>query len=73
MHPLKAQRRRRAMSQRDLATASGVSRSTIHEIERGHQKSLPWPSTIGKLAAALGCAPVDIMETEDEPQEAAVG
>jgi transcriptional regulator with XRE-family HTH domain len=39
-------------SQRDLAKESGVAPNTISAVERGERKA--FPSTLRKLAAALG-------------------
>jgi len=50
-------RHRLAYSQEELADKSGVARSTIIKLEAGHQA---WPSTVRKLAAALGVKPADL-------------
>ncbi len=50
------------MSQQDLADASGVARNTISRLEKGHQP--PRPSTVRKLADALGTTPRDLMDFE---------
>ena len=52
---LRALREERALSQRDLATAAGVTQQTIVRAEQGAQE--PTPSTIRKLAAALRVKP----------------
>jgi transcriptional regulator with XRE-family HTH domain len=52
MNTLVALRERKAMSQRDLAIASGVAYSTISNIESGKRKASF--VTRRKLAAALG-------------------
>lgn len=44
-----------ALSQRDLAARSGVAHDTIGQLERGERKARP--STIRKLAEALGVEP----------------
>lgn len=46
-------------SQRALAKESGVSPATIHELENGRRR--PNPSTLRKLAAALGVEVVDLL------------
>jgi len=46
-----------ALSQEELAEKSGVARSTIIKLEAGHQA---WPSTVRKLAVALGVKPADL-------------
>lgn len=45
-------RERRALTLRELAEMSGVAADTINQIELGHRK--PRPSTLRKLARALG-------------------
>ena len=54
-------RRGQAMTQEELASASGVSPSTIVAIERGDRTN-PHPGTLGKLAKALGVTPFDLLE-----------
>ncbi len=46
-------------SQRALAKESGVSPATIHELENGRRR--PNPSTLRKLATALGVEVVDLL------------
>ena len=58
---LRRLRRGQAMTQEELASASGVSPSTIVAIERGERAS-PHPGTLGKLAKALGVTPADLLE-----------
>jgi DNA-binding Xre family transcriptional regulator len=49
------------MSARDLATAAGIGEATMYRILNGG----PFESrTLGKVAAALGCNPVDLIESE---------
>jgi transcriptional regulator with XRE-family HTH domain len=52
---LRALRLDRALSQRDLAAASGVAQATINRLELGHRAA--YPSTVRKLASALGVDP----------------
>jgi transcriptional regulator with XRE-family HTH domain len=52
---LREQRTRAALSQDDLAKEAGLTKSAVNRIETG--KSLARPSTIGKLAEALGVKP----------------
>ncbi len=49
-------RKRRVLSQEELATAAGVPVVTISRIETGYTEA-PRPSTIRKLASALGVDP----------------
>jgi transcriptional regulator with XRE-family HTH domain len=51
-------RAERGLTLRDLAQASGVSKDTISEIERGVRK--PHPTTVGKLAKALEVEVADL-------------
>jgi transcriptional regulator with XRE-family HTH domain len=51
-------RKRKALSQRDLARLAGVSPTTINRIEQGLIE--PNPSTKRKIAQALGVSPEDI-------------
>ena len=64
MQRLKAFRKRRALSQEELAAAAGVGRSTIARIESG--ASGAHGRTLRKLAAALR---VDVSELVDVPEE----
>lgn len=49
------------MSARDLAVAAGIGEATMYRILNG----APFESkTLGKVAAALGCHPVDLIEAE---------
>lgn len=50
----------RALTQRDLAEAAGVSTDTVSEIERGVRAAQP--STTRKLAEALGVEPSELMK-----------
>jgi transcriptional regulator with XRE-family HTH domain len=52
---LKARRKRRGLTQEDLAALTGISRSTIAELEGGRRKARP--ATTTKLAAALRTKP----------------
>ena len=49
-------RREASLSQRELAARSGIAYVTIARIESG-QGGPPYPSTVRKLAAALGVKP----------------
>ncbi len=69
MSELAKVRRSRGFSQRALAEEAGVSPSSIYEIEVGRRK--PNPSTLRKLANALGVEVVDLLEEEERPKAAA--
>jgi len=49
---LRELRAQQVLSQQDLATRAGVSKTTVVQIEAGRIR--PHPSTVRKLAAALG-------------------
>lgn len=51
------------MSQQDLERVSGVAQHTISELESGKRKARP--STVRKLAKALGVEPVEIIDLSD--------
>ncbi len=55
-------RRKKLLSQAELAERAGVSKNTIHRIETG--ASLAQGRTVRKLAEALGVEPLELMETE---------
>ena len=52
------------MTQDDLAAATGISKANISRLENGKQE--PRPSTVRRLAAALGVAPEDLVADDDE-------
>jgi transcriptional regulator with XRE-family HTH domain len=54
-------------SQQDIATAAGVSQSTIGNIEAGERKR---PRELLRIAAALGVSPVWLETGEGDPQDA---
>ncbi len=60
MKTLKELRKTAVISQEELAEKSGVSRAAISAIENNHRRTAPWPSTIRKLAKALGVKPQEI-------------
>jgi transcriptional regulator with XRE-family HTH domain len=60
---LRALRDKASLSQEELAELSGVSRTTITDLERGKRR--PHPKTRRKLAEALGVAPVELMDREN--------
>jgi transcriptional regulator with XRE-family HTH domain len=57
---LKLVRLRRAMTQRQLAEAAGLSHRTIVGLETNRTE--PHPSTLGKLAEALNVDPRELLE-----------
>jgi transcriptional regulator with XRE-family HTH domain len=58
--PVKTYRQRRHWTQRDLARKTGLSPSTIAKIELGQRQ--PSLETLRKLAKALRCLVVDLVE-----------
>ena len=60
---LRAWRERKALSQRDLARVAGISQFSISKIETGQQE--PRPSTIRKLAEALGVTLDELFHTPE--------
>jgi len=61
---LRRLRRERALSQRDLARAAGVGLDAVNRIETGRRDALP--TTLRKLAHALGVEPRELMKGEDD-------
>lgn len=59
---LKRIRETRALSRKDLAGQSDVDESTIYRAERGQTKLRP--STVRKLAQALGVPPDELMSKQ---------
>ena len=53
-------RRRNVLTQREVAELAGLPRVTLVRIEGGKQR--PRPSTLRKLAKALGVKPQDLLE-----------
>ena len=60
---LKEWRRRRALTQRELANLAGLTQSTVALIEVGRQA--PRPTTIRRLARALKVRPDQLFEPMD--------
>ncbi len=56
---IKSLRRQRVLTIRELAEKAGVSKTTISNIENGQAEA--YPSTIRKLARALGVEPRDLL------------
>ena len=63
-------RKRKVWSQEELATAAGVPVVTISRIETGYTEA-PRPSTIRKLASALGVDPAWVVFGEESQLEKA--
>jgi transcriptional regulator with XRE-family HTH domain len=61
---LKRIRNEYPLTVRELAEMSGVSYDTITKVENGHREARP--STIRKLARALGVEPRELMEREND-------
>jgi transcriptional regulator with XRE-family HTH domain len=57
-------RTREALSQEELAKKAGITRATLSRLELNLQE--PQPSTIRKLAAALGVKPADLMGDQQD-------
>ncbi len=62
MPTLEALRRRRPLTQRELAHQAGVSEATIRAIENGQHLGRLRPRTMRAIAQALGVEPIDIAE-----------
>lgn len=62
-------RERKALSQRELADLAGMTHTQISRIETGLSK--PYPTTVRKLAHALGVEPFELMEPIDAKSVAA--
>ena len=63
MRRLKHLRQLRALTLRELGEESGVSYATIWRIENGHKEARP--STIRKLARALGVDTAELVVTKE--------
>jgi HTH-type transcriptional regulator, competence development regulator len=59
---LKELRQRRVLTLRELEEESGISYNTIWRLENGHTEARP--STIRKLAVALGVEPEELIVVE---------
>ena len=55
---LKAKRLEAALTQQQLATLAGVDINTVGDLEKDPPAKCPRPTTVWKLAKALGVAPV---------------
>ncbi len=61
MEKLKTLRSEHVLTLRELAEEAGVSKDTIWRLENGHSEA--HPSTIRKLARALGVQPRELVKT----------
>ena len=68
---LREARRRKVWTQEDLARESGVPVVTISRIENDRQEHQPRPSTIRRLAGALGVEPAWLLLGDDGDGKAA--
>jgi transcriptional regulator with XRE-family HTH domain len=59
---LKVKRLELALTQRELADAAGVDINTIGDLEKDPPVKRPRPTTVRKLAEALGIAPKVLVE-----------
>lgn len=64
---VRAARRRAAITQRELAKRAGISADSVNKIETGHHS--PRPTTLRKLATALGVEVGELMEAPPEAPE----
>lgn len=62
MNILKAKRLEAALTQGELAKRAGVDINTIGDLEKDPPVKRPRPTTVYKLAKALGIAPVLLVE-----------
>ena len=65
---LREWRRRRALSQAELAALAGVTKATIVALEQDGRRT-PHPRTVRKLAAALGIEPTELYAHEVNEEE----
>jgi transcriptional regulator with XRE-family HTH domain len=63
---LKRLRERAALSQEELGEQAGLARTTVLRLEKGGEA--PYPSTIRKLARALGVRPDQLMGPMEEDE-----
>ncbi|MDP9478726.1 MAG: helix-turn-helix domain-containing protein [Actinomycetota bacterium] len=56
---LRELRRRRGLSQREVAEQAGITQGTIWQLETGRRGA--YPRTIRRLCKALGVAPEDLI------------
>ncbi len=66
MNILKAKRLEAALTQQELADKAGVSINTVGDLEKDPPAKRPTPTTVRKLAEALGIAPKVLVELFQE-------
>ncbi len=73
--PLALLRRRRVLTQRQLAERAGITHATVVALEKGRGR--PQATTMRKVAAALDVEPSDVAEfrraIESEPEQLGLG
>ena len=69
---LEDMRRKRRLSQVQLARLSGIPQAMISNIESGNTRS-PRVDTLAKLALALKCTVDDLIEDDENPARADPG
>jgi transcriptional regulator with XRE-family HTH domain len=57
---LRMWRERKALTQQQLAEKAGLTRVTVARVETGREE--PYPTTVRKLADALGLEPEELMD-----------
>ena len=57
-------RKKRGMSQEDLALEAGMKRSYLSDLERGTRN--PTVRALGRLAAALSVEPWQLLQSQDD-------
>jgi transcriptional regulator with XRE-family HTH domain len=67
---LRQLRQKRTMTQDSLASASGLTKAYISDMERG--LTVPSMTTILRLALAIGCKPRQLMDVFDNTDLAAL-
>lgn len=68
---IRATRKRRVMSQAELAAAAGVALITINRLENGKGEPEPRPSTIRNVAKALDVEPGWLLFGDDDESKIA--
>jgi transcriptional regulator with XRE-family HTH domain len=63
---LKVKRLEVALTQRELADRAGVDINTIGDLEKDPPVKRPRPTTVRKLAEALGIAPIVLVKLFDQ-------